>query len=645
MQEGVVVAPGLVVIAAPVEVADHHDRFVRIDAVVERAHVRVEVVGVELLEAVDQEVPQVGLVEIVEPRLGSRDLRAPCGNLPPERTDACHLGVEVELADGFDLFLLRQRNGWDRHTDGSALTGLQIRGPLHRPAVLREAVGTHQEPQPLARVAGRQNTVFFENEPLVASRIRSEPQGSRGLLRSGRIDHPDLHQQHRGRIQGDTAQFGDRQNRLLFVVDGPVLPPCPQHRQVAIQQFPAAAKLVARESARNPQPFAIPELPLAVPGTSLDAEPAAHGGDFDLAVGILAHRVAIAGQAVHEIQRPLERHVVPGIRQRLLVGGGHAVVHRLAAELSPERLAIVFERDGIVASRDEDAQIVHENPVAFGHFIGRKGKRPRAGTDGDNRPVVAPIDRIGSHHKVRLDGPRAELPQSPREIGGRVRRRAVDYPNGSHLAIEDLQTTRFRFPRLLRPAELDSHPQRFADGVRIHAKTRRSGHLRVIADANRKGLAIRDSLPFHLGDLIRGSWGERELISIRRPLDMAFRRDPAAVRPVIHGVPANAAGPPLDDQRIGLAVPDSVPVLKPQFRSIRGGLPFAKLHNHATNLARLGPADAVTCAVGIRRAETKGRDVKRGTGRKLLRKDSCGDEKQQHHAHRNDLHLFDPFAG
>ena len=71
-----------------------------IHAVVERAHVGVEVVGVELLEAVDQQVPQVGLVEIVEPRLGRRDLRALCRYLLPECADACRLGVEVELADG-----------------------------------------------------------------------------------------------------------------------------------------------------------------------------------------------------------------------------------------------------------------------------------------------------------------------------------------------------------------------------------------------------------------------------------------------------------------------------------------------------------------------------------------------------------------
>ena len=159
----------------------------------------------------------------------------------------------------------------------------------------------HQKSQSLARIGGRQNTVLLEDEPLVAPGVRPEPQSRRAAsCESDVLTTRTRIRRTVGRIQSDVSQPGSGENGLLLIVDGAVLPPRPQHRQIALLQLTAAAKFVAWETKGDPQPFAVPELSLAVAGTFLNIEPSADRRDFDFTIGMLTHRVAITRQAVHE---------------------------------------------------------------------------------------------------------------------------------------------------------------------------------------------------------------------------------------------------------------------------------------------------------------------------------------------------------
>jgi len=114
---------------AAVQVAYHHRRFIRIDPIVKRADVSMQEVRIKLLEAIDQQMPQMSLVEIVDPGLGSFDL---CGlgcQFPPETANASGGRVKIAFLQSLNFLIIRQRNGWYADMQCRRIAGLDVRRP------------------------------------------------------------------------------------------------------------------------------------------------------------------------------------------------------------------------------------------------------------------------------------------------------------------------------------------------------------------------------------------------------------------------------------------------------------------------------------------------------------------------------------
>ncbi len=76
VEPGVEAFLGILVIAAALQVRHHHARFIAVSAVRERADTRKAAGAVGLALAVDQQVPGVGAVKLVEDWLGGDELCA-----------------------------------------------------------------------------------------------------------------------------------------------------------------------------------------------------------------------------------------------------------------------------------------------------------------------------------------------------------------------------------------------------------------------------------------------------------------------------------------------------------------------------------------------------------------------------------------
>ena len=291
MQKCIEVPPRQIRITATVQIADHHRRFVGIYAVAEGPDMGVEILGPDFLVAVDQQVPQVGLVEIVEPRFRSLDLRAQIGLLFPVSADPFGLGVEVERSQRGHLRIV-QRDRRDRQPQLDALTGRQFGRPVRRFSVRLELAiisREYKESNMGPRAAFADRLVAVDHEIPFVLRLGRKPQPCRGLLALGKIHHPDLHQQNRRVIEGDILQVAVErgQDRGLFVIDRPRLPPGPQQRQVAILQFPPAPQRIGRQAQMNihqSRPASICRLVSRELTGRLNQRSA--GGDFNVAVGI-----------------------------------------------------------------------------------------------------------------------------------------------------------------------------------------------------------------------------------------------------------------------------------------------------------------------------------------------------------------------
>ena len=93
----------LAVVAPPVQVRDHHARFVPERAVTERSHARETSFCVRLSLAVDQQMAGVCPVKLVQHRLGRDELHSFVQTPLPVFGDCFTLDVEIQTLEPFDL--------------------------------------------------------------------------------------------------------------------------------------------------------------------------------------------------------------------------------------------------------------------------------------------------------------------------------------------------------------------------------------------------------------------------------------------------------------------------------------------------------------------------------------------------------------
>ena len=120
----------LPVVAAPVEVHDHHARFVAVGAVAERADAREAPVAARFTFTVHQEMHRVRTVEFIEHRLGGEELGALGEAATPVAGNGRKLPVEVELEERGPLRGFGQNDARDFQYDLARFARGQSPGPF-----------------------------------------------------------------------------------------------------------------------------------------------------------------------------------------------------------------------------------------------------------------------------------------------------------------------------------------------------------------------------------------------------------------------------------------------------------------------------------------------------------------------------------
>src|SRR5206468_5417986 len=107
------------------------------------------------------------------------------------------------------------------------------------------------------------------------------------------------------------------QDGLLLVIDCALQPTRGQQRQISLFELSHALPSGSGKTKGQLMILGLPQLPACVSRAGEVAKPPATGGDADRPVGIPAHGVAVPGQSMDEVERLLQRYVVPGSAQSL----------------------------------------------------------------------------------------------------------------------------------------------------------------------------------------------------------------------------------------------------------------------------------------------------------------------------------------